>query len=97
MRIQNPKSKIKNWIGGGGGNWTRIQELRPVKSTRLVRLLKISFAKSQQTDKTFSQTSLTKSRARSQTENARQLEISCALDRSLQADFRQDIAVAKVN
>jgi len=65
-------------FGGGGGNRTRIQELRPVKSTRLVRLLRVSFAKSQQTDKTFSQTSLAKSRSRSQTENASQLKISCA-------------------
>lgn len=65
-------------VGGGGGNRTRIQELRPVKSTRLVRLLKVSSAKSQQTDKTFSQTSLTKSRSHAQTERASQLKLSCA-------------------
>ena len=29
----------KSNIGGGGGNRTRIQRLRPVKSTRLARLL----------------------------------------------------------
>lgn len=70
--IENIRSYkiLKKIFGGGGGNRTRIQELRPVKSTRLVSLLKVSFAKSQQTDKTFSQTSLTKFRSLSQTEKA---------------------------
>jgi len=35
--------------GGGGGNRTRIQRLRPVKSTRLVYSL--SFAKAEQMNK----------------------------------------------
>jgi hypothetical protein len=33
-KIGNPESKIK--FGGGGGNRTRIQRLRPRESTRLV-------------------------------------------------------------
>ncbi len=37
--IQNPRRKIQDNDGGGGGNRTRIQRLRPVKSTRLARLL----------------------------------------------------------
>lgn len=50
---------LKNTLNGGGGNWTRIQELRPGDSTRLVHLLKVSSVKSQQMNKTFWRTSPT--------------------------------------
>ena len=59
MKIWGLLKIVKKDIGGGGGNRTRIQRLRPRESTRLFSSLQISRVQSKWTDKTFEQASLT--------------------------------------
>ena len=60
----------KKYFGGGGGNWTRIQELRPVDSTRLVRLLEFHLPEVSKLTKPSGKLTWLTIRKRSQVENA---------------------------